>query len=217
MKYIPRPNWSITWSGLEKISFLKNIAQRVQLKHSYTSKYSEGWKIDPDGNKQIQTQKISYGFAPLIGISLTFPKMWDGNLTGSIQYNTTSNYDLGTTTRNITEGFSKDISFTASYSKSGFELPLFGVSLKNDIEVSLSYTTSENSSVIYEMDDFVEDGTPQDGTTRTSIEPRVKYVMSSRVTLSLFYKRTTVEPKGAARIPPTTTNEAGLEVHISIQ
>lgn len=217
MKYIPRPNWSITWSGLEKISFLKDIAQRVQLKHSYTSKYSEGWKIDPDGNKQIQTQKISYGFAPLLGISLTFPKILDGNLTGSIQYNTTSNYDLGTTTRNITEGFSKDISFTASYSKSGFELPLFGLSLKNDIEVSLSYTTSENSSVIYEMDDFKEDGTPQDGTTRTSIEPRVKYVMSSRVTLSLFYKRTTVEPKGAARIPPTTTNEAGLEVHISIQ
>jgi len=217
VKYIPRPNWSITWSGLEKISFLDGIAQRIQIKHAYNSKYAEGWKIDPDGNKQIQTQRISYGFAPLIGISMTFPQILDGNLTGSVQYNTTSNYDLGTTTRNITEGFSKDISFTASYSKSGFELPLFGVSLKNDIEVSLSYTTSENSSVIYEMDDFKEDGTPQDGTTRTSIEPRVKYVMSSRVTLSLFYKRTSVEPKGAARVPPTTTNEAGLEVHISIQ
>lgn len=217
LKYVPRPNWTITWTGLEKISFLKDIAQRVQLKHAYTSKYSEGWKVDPDGNKQIQTQKISYGFNPLVGISLTFTKVLDGNMTGSIQYNTVSNYDLGTTTRNITEGFSKDISFTASYSKSGFEIPLFGLSLKNDIEISLSYTTSENSTVIYEMDEFSEEGTPQDGTTRTSIEPRIKYVMSSRVTLSLFYKRTTVEPKGAARIPPTTTNEAGLEVHISIQ
>lgn len=217
IKYIPRPNWSITWSGLEKLSFLEGIAQRVQLKHAYNSKYAEGWKIDPDGNKQIQTQKISYGFAPLLGLSMTFSEILDGNITGSIQYNTTSNFDLGTTTRNITEGFSKDISFTASYSKSGFELPLFGLSLKNDIEISLSYTTSENSSVIYEMDNFKEDGTPQDGTTRTSIEPRVKYVMSSRVTLSLFYKRTSVEPKGAARVPPTTTNEAGLEVHISIQ
>lgn len=217
IRYIPRPNWSITWSGLEKFSFLKDIAQRVQLKHAYTSKYTEGWKIDPDGNKQIQTQKITYGFAPLVGVSLTFTEIFDGNVTGSVQYNTTSNYDLGTTTRNITEGFSKDISFTASYSKSGFEIPLFGLSLQNDIEISLSYTTSENSTVIYEMDNFNEEGTPQDGTTRTSIEPRIKYVMSSRVTLSLFYKRTSVEPKGAARIPPTTTNEAGLEVHISIQ
>ena len=217
MKYLPRPNWNVTWSGLEKISFLKDIAQRVQLRHAYTSKYTEGWKIDPDGDKQIQTQKISYGFSPLLGISVTLPEMFGGNMTGSIQYNTMSNYDLGTTSRNITEGFSKDISFTASYSKSGFEIPLFGLSLQNDIEISLSYTTSENSTVIYEMDDYNEEGTPQDGTTRTSIEPRIKYVMSSRVTLSLFYKRTTVEPKGAARIPPTTTNEAGLEVHISIQ
>lgn len=217
MKYIPRPNWSITWTGLEKLPLFKEFAQRVQFKHAYNSKYSEGWRIDPDGNKQIQTQKISYGFAPLAGLSITFEKLFDGNLTGSVQYNTTSNYDLGTTTRNITEGFSKDISFTASFSKSGFEIPLFGLSLKNDLEVSLSYTTSENSTIIYEMDNFTEEGTPQDGTTRTSIEPRIKYVMSSRVTVSLFYKRTSIEPKGAARIPPTTTNEAGLEVHISIQ
>ena len=35
--------------------------------------------------------------------------------------------------------------------------------------------------------------------------------------LNDFYKRTSVEPKGASRIPPTTTNEAGLDVHISIQ
>jgi hypothetical protein len=66
-------------------------------------------------------------------------------------------------------------------------------------------------------ENFNEEGKPQDGTTRTTIEPRIKYVMSSRVTLSLFYKRTSVEPEGAARIPPTTTNEAGLDVNISIQ
>jgi cell surface protein SprA len=112
---------------------------------------------------------------------------------------------------------SNDIGFTAGYSKSGFEVPLFGVSLKNDIEFLFSYTSTKNSIVRFEMDSFTEDGIPQDGTTRTTIEPRIKYTISSKVSLSIFYKRSTVEPEGAARIPPTTTNEAGLDVNITIQ
>ncbi|MCH6574967.1 MAG: hypothetical protein IH795_07155, partial [Bacteroidetes bacterium] len=134
-----------------------------------------------------------------------------------VKYSTRSSFDLGITTTNITESFSKDIGFTASYSKSGFELPLFGLSLKNDIEFTLAYTLTQNSVVRYEMDNFNEIGIPQDGTTRTTIEPRIRYTISSKVTLSIFFKRSTVEPEGAARIPPTTTNEAGLDINIVIQ
>jgi hypothetical protein len=85
---------------------------------------------------------------------------------------------------------------------------LFGVSLKNDIEFSLSYTSAKNSTVRYEMTNFTEEGIPQDGTARVTIEPRIKYTISAKVTLSIFYKRSTVEPEGASRIPP----EAGLDV-----
>ena len=109
----------------------------------------------------------------------------------------------------------KKTSFT--FSKSGFSLPIFGINLKNDLEFSFSYTASRNATIIYLMDDFNEKGKPQDGTLRTTLEPRVKYIMSSRITLSIFYRRTKVKPEGASRIPPTTTNEAGLDVHIAIQ
>ncbi len=216
-KYVPRANWRISWRGLEKIGFIKGIAKSLSLTHAYASDYTEGWKIDPDGTKQIQVQKVNYGFAPLVGMNVTFDKLWDGNLTGSVKYSTKSSYNLGVATGNITESFSKDINFTASFSKSGFSLPLFGLDLKNDIEMSLSYTSAKNSTVLYEMERFSENGKPQDGTTRTIIEPRIKYILSSKVTLAIFYKRTTVEPEGASRIPPTTTNEMGLDVHISIQ
>jgi cell surface protein SprA len=216
-KYIPRPNWRITWDGLEKFFLFKQIAKRVSLDHSYSSSYTEGWRLTPDGVQEIQTQRIEYGFAPLVGLNFTFGQLWGGNLTSNIKYSTRTNYDLGISTRNITETYSRDIGITAGYSKSGFELPLFGVSLKNDIEFSFSYTSTQNSIVRYEMNNFTEEGIPQDGTIRTTIEPRIKYTISSKVTLSIFYKRSTVEPEGAARIPPTTTNEAGLDVHISIQ
>jgi cell surface protein SprA len=218
-KYIPRANWRLDWRGLEKFEFIKGIAKSVSLNHAYTSSYTEGWKVDPDGKKQTQTQRINYGFAPLLGMNVTFDNIWSGNLTGAVKYSTKSSFDLGITTRNITESFSRDINITASFSKAGFSLPLFGLDLKNDIEMSLSYTSAQNSVVIFEMEqeDFDEKGKPQDGTTRTIIEPRIKYTLSSKVTLSIFYKRTAVEPEGASRIPPTTTNEAGLDVHIAIQ
>jgi cell surface protein SprA len=215
--YIPRVNWRMSWDGLENFFIFKSIAKRVSLNHEYRSGYTEGWKLTPDGNKEILTQRIDYAFSPLAGFNFTFSDLWGGNLISSVKYSTRTSYDLGTSTRNITETFSRDIGITAGFSKSGFELPLFGVSLKNDIEFTFSYNSTKNSTVIYDMNDFTEEGTPKDGTVRTTFEPRIKYTISSKVTLSIFYRRSSVEPEGAARIPPTTTNEAGLDVHISIQ
>ena len=216
-KYIPRPNWRITWDGLEKILFFKSLAQRISLDHAYSSNYTEGWKLTREGNQEIQTQRVEYGFTPFAGLNITFGELWGGNLTGSVKFSSRTTYDLGVSTSNINETLSRDIGFTASYSKAGFEVPLFGISLKNDVEFLVSYTSTKNSVVRYEMNNFTEEGIPQDGTTRTTIEPRIKYTISSKVTLSIFYKRSSVEPEGAARIPPTTTNEAGLDVNIVIQ
>jgi cell surface protein SprA len=217
MKYIPRPNWHITWNGLQDLFFFKKIADNISLDHSYTSTYTEGWIITPDGQKQMQTQRIEYGFLPLVGLNFTFSQLWNGSLVASIKYSTRTSYDLGISTRNIIESFSKDIGINAGYSKSGFEIPFFGVSLKNDIEFNFSYTKSRTASTIYSMTDFTEAGVPQDGTTRTILGPTVKYTISSRVQLSVFYTRTTVTPEGASRIPPSVQNQAGLDVHITIQ
>jgi cell surface protein SprA len=216
-QYIPRANWRITWDGLEKVLFFKSLAQRISLDHAYSSSYTEGWKLTSEGKEETQTQRIEYGFTPFAGLNITFGQVWGGNMNGSVKFSSRTTYDLGVSTTNINETLSRDIGFTASFSKAGFDVPLFGVSLKNDVEFLISYTSTKNSVVRYEMNNFTEDGIPQDGTTRTTIEPRIKYTISSKVSLSIFYKRSTVEPEGAARIPPTTTNEAGLDVNIVIQ
>ncbi len=215
--FIPRPNWRISWSGLEKLPLLKLIFKRASLNHGYSSNYTEGWKINPDGKTVVQTQRINYAFQPLVGMNITFASLWGGNMSGQIKYGSKTTYDLGVATKTVTEGISRDFNIQLTFSKSGFSLPIFGINLKNDLEFTLSYTNSRNATIIYQMDNFDEKGKPQDGTTRTTLEPRIKYIMSSRITLSIFYRRTKVEPEGASRIPPTTTNEAGLDVHISIQ
>jgi len=216
--YIPRPNWSITWDGLEKLWPFKYVADKVSLDHAYSSSYTEGWYIDPNGNKVTQSQQINYAFAPLIGLNMTFGKLWGGDLTGTIKYATSSTFALGLSTLNVSQSATKDIGLSASYHKAGFELPIFGVSLKNDIEFTFAYTYSLNSTVLYDFTQspFSDAGTPQDGQTRVSIEPRVKYTISSKITISIFYTRTTVQPEGQSNVIPTTSNSAGLDVHLAI-
>jgi cell surface protein SprA len=214
--YIPRPNWTITWDGLEKYWPFKSIAEKVSLDHSYNSSYTEGWYIDPNGNKVTQQQQINYAFAPLIGLNMTFGKLWNGSLSGSIKYATSSTFILGLSSLNMTQTASRDIGVSATYSKSGFEFPLFGISLKNDVDFTFSYTYSENSTVLFDMTNFTDGGTLQDGQTRITIEPRVKYTISSKVSLSIFYTRTTVQPAASSTLLPTTDNQAGLDVHIAI-
>ena len=66
-------------------------------------------------------------------MNFTFADLWGGNIISSVKYSTTTSYDLGITTKAIIETFSSEIGITAGYSKSGFERPLFGLFLKNDI------------------------------------------------------------------------------------
>ena len=217
MKYIPRPNWAFTWQGLEKFP-LFSFAKRASIMHTYNSNYREGWRISPEGKLEIQQQSIDFSFTPLLGITLSFDGILGGTLNTSVKYNTKSVYTFaaGSATTNITLGLQNDMDFSASFLKSGFEIPLFGVALKNDIEFSISYTSGRTSNILYRMEKFRDDGEPVDGTIRTKISPRVKYNMSQKVNISVFYERTTVEPEGASRTPPITTNLAGIDVEIRI-
>jgi cell surface protein SprA len=214
--YIPRPNWSITWDGLEKLWPFKLFCEKVSFDHAYTSSYTEGWQLDQNGNRVTQSQQVNYGFAPLIGLDMTFGKVWNGSLSGNIKYSTNTSFTLGLSSLNITQAASRDIGISATYTKQGFELPLFGVALKNDIAFTFSYTYSDQSDVLYDMTQFTDSGTPQDGQTRITIEPQIKYTISSKVTLSIFYTRTSVVPAASSTVLPTTSNQAGLDVHIAI-
>ncbi len=215
-KYIPRPNWSITWDGLEKYSIFSSFATRVSLQHSYQSSFSRAWRLNPDGVEETQSQRVNYGFQPLIGMNITFKQWGGGNLGGQFKIGSTVAYDMSVQSNKISETFSRDISFSINYTKSGFDFPFLGISLKNDLNVSLSYTQVKNSTIVYDMLAFKEQGTPQDGTIRTTLEARIRYVVSSRLTMAIYYRRTKVEPEGASKIPPTTTNEAGLNINLTI-
>jgi len=93
------------------------------------------------------------------------------------------------------------------------------VSLSNDIDISFSYGCSKNNRRDLDLKkEFKKDGDPLEGTIRTSMEPRIRYILSARVTASVYYKYTKLKPDaGGSRIPGSTINEGGLDIRVQIQ
>jgi cell surface protein SprA len=220
-QFYPRVNWTFRWDGLEKLPMFAGFASRVSLDHAYSSSYARNFRNLPGGGGEVtDNQRVSYAFNPLVGVNVTFKELFKGNFGGNLRYSTQTSYDLNPSSRNIIEGLTQEISLTASYSRKGFEIPLFGLALNNDVDVSFSYSVSKNSRRTYEVAklEFDTEGAPLEGSTRTVIEPRIKYVLSSRVNASVYYRHTKITPDDSgSRIPGQTINEAGLDVHISIR
>ena len=85
--------------------------------------------------------------------------------------------------------------------------------------VSFTYTLSKKSQRLHvpSLLSTNQEGNPIGGSTRTQMEPRLRYVLSSRVTAALYYRLSQITPDAqGSSIVGTTTNEAGLDIHISI-
>lgn len=220
-QYYPRVNWNLRWDGLEKLPLFAGFATRVSLEHGYSSTYNRQFENRPLGGGERTTgQRVTYGFAPLVGMNFTFKELLKGSFGATLRFNSSTSYDLATSSPTIVEQLTQEISVVANYSRRGFEIPFFGLSLNNDLDVSTSYSLSKSSNVTYDVAklDVNTTGTPREGSTRTVLEPRIKYTLSSRVTASVYYKLTKVTPDDTgSRIPGSTINEAGLDIHIAIQ
>jgi len=217
---LPRPNWTIRWEGLEKFPVFNIFAARASFDHSYTSGYKRRWRISPTGEEVTENQQVTYGFSPLIGLNLQFKDFIKGNFGATFRYGITTSYDLQPAAQNIQENDVTDITISANYSRQGFEIPFFGLSLSNDLDISFSYGYSRNSRRLYDMKEvnFRKEGTPMEGSSRTILEPRIRYILSSRVTASIYYKYSKTKPDaGGSKIPGQTINEGGLDVRVAIQ
>jgi len=219
--YYPRVNWTFRWDGLEKLPLFQGFVSRLSLDHSYTSTFNRQFENTPGGGgERTDGERVAYGFTPLVGANFTFKELLKGSFGANLRYNTNTSYDLSVSSNNIVETLTQEISFTASYSRKGFEIPFFGLSLSNDVDVSFTYSISRNSRNTYDVStlDVNVQPIPLEGSTRTQMEPRIKYVLSQRVTASVYYRYTRVNPDFAgSSIPGTTENEAGLDIHIAIQ
>ena len=134
------PNWTIRYSGLSKLTWVKGLFKSFNLNHSYKSIYSVGsyasyssWmeymgdlgyvkaadgSYTPSSRYNISTVSINEAFSPLLGVDMTF----NNNMTCKVEYRTTRVLNLSMTSVQINESSSKDWVIGMGYKINNFNL-----------------------------------------------------------------------------------------------
>jgi len=163
---IPKPDWSVRWSGLEnKIPFIGKYASHISLTHQYKSSYQIGWNFYNDagstvtgnlGNYTVQSIRDPYeasainitkNFSPMIGLNIT----WKNNVGTNLEYDYSKITSLSFTGPTVEDRISKGLKLTMNYTKRGFRLPFIFNRLKNTLDISFTLNYLEDITVPYNL------------------------------------------------------------------
>ena len=145
------PNWSLRYTGLGKLPWLRDHFKSITLRHGYKSVFAVGSYASystfqeymnglgfisdastgnpiPNSMYNISTVSINESFSPLIGFDLTL----QNNMTCKLEYRTTRVLSLSMTSIQINEALSKDWVVGMAYKISNFNL--FGSSTSRKIK-----------------------------------------------------------------------------------
>jgi len=214
----PFPSWTLSLSGVEKFEMFTNLAQSITIESGYSSEYRKLLSFDGLNPEYVSAQAVTSGFTPLIGVNVNFKPIQEGTFTASFKLSKTNNFNMEPNNAKLTNTSTNDIAINASYTKSGFNLPLFGLSLENNLTIAFSYTRTKNDPIVYSFLNGLWESNTQNGSTSTTLNPSIQYNLSRSVTMQLFYKYTKIEPTGDNILITTrTSNEAGLNIRLQIQ
>ena len=235
--YLPKPNWGLTYNGINLIPGMDKIFRSLTIRHAYTGSLSVGnfssmllYK-DPLGVNYpgfidtttgnfvpyfaVPTITISEQFAPLISMDMQFVN----NLQTSFEYNKSRTLSLSLTDYQMTEMRTTQFTFKFGWRKQGVPLP-FNIQLGksaspnkkgNDLTLHIDMSLADNQTVNHYLDQ--ENAIITGGQRVVRISPSVDVVLSNRVNLKLYYDRTRTVPKISTSVPITTVS-AGLQVRI---
>src|SRR5262249_25872610 len=63
-QYVPRPNWSVRWDGIEKFINFGGVIDRMSFEHAYSSSFRRDFRGDIYGGERTDVERVQYGFAP---------------------------------------------------------------------------------------------------------------------------------------------------------
>ena len=205
---IPLPGWRITYNGLNRLSFLKDIFTSISITHGYRSTYTINsftsniaYSINRSARDQnndffpqyqISFLNISEYFDPLLGINVRFKN----NVLASVLYNKNRVISFSVANSQLSEIFNTELVAGAGYHAKNFRLPFkvngSTVVLKNDLNLKLDLAIRDSKSLIYQLD--VPTGTVAGGLKNISIRPSIDYNLSREFNFRIYYDTNTTKP-----------------------
>lgn len=239
----PMPNWNVTWDGLGKIPALKKYFRGIIIRHGYRSTYNvAGFNnnvlFNPTVGDIIQDQRIvgspggslrtnnfapyyninavsiSESYSPLIKIEFQFVK---AGLSTNIETKRDKNTSLNIGGLQIIETKGQEYVFGFGYPIPKLKIPkvrIQGKALESTLNTRVDFSFRKNVSVIRSLTEGTS--VPTGGTNIITMRSSADYMLTSNVTIRLFYDWIRTRPQTSASFPTSSVN-AGFSLRINFQ
>lgn len=232
------PNWSVTYSGLSKLPFIKKHFKSFNIRHAYKSVYSigsfntfnsymefmngRGFIEDvtngnpvPSSMFNIGSVSINESFAPLAGVDMTFKN----GVSARFEYRKTRVLTLSTTAVQLVETTSDDITAGTGYKITGVKL--FGAStgtgkkqVSNDLNLSADFSLRNQNALCRNLRESSTQATSGNRAVKMSLQ--ADYTYSRMLTLNFYYDYQSNFPLVSTSSYPTSTHDAGITLKFSL-
>jgi len=215
-KYIPIPNWRITYDGLEKIPILNRAFKKISLNHAYrstfnVSSFTTNLFYLPDGTArnvennfiselQISSVSISEQFGPLLGVDITL----ENNILVKVEYKKDRNASLSMANNQITEVKGNELSIGSGYTFRQVRIPFIKRRVQSDIDTRIDFSVRNNNTIIRKIVEGVNQLTS--GQRIFSVKFTADYKISTKLNFRLFYDYIATNPLISTTFPTTNTN-----------
>ncbi|MDZ7742343.1 MAG: cell surface protein SprA [Bacteroidota bacterium] len=233
---IPLPNWRITYTGLTKISILKEYFRKISISHAYRSSYSVGGFTQYTEYKEvdgypstlfansknyipkydISAISIMEQFAPLFGIDVTM----NNNVSSRFEYKKSRNLTFSFINNQLTEvqtnefilglGYKiKDVSFSFVSQGGGGT----GKRVRSDLDLRADFSIRSNKTLLRRVDEDVNQVSA--GQKVISINTTADYQINQRFNIRLFFDKVINNPFVSNQYRNSTTN-AGISIRFTL-
>lgn len=234
-----RPNWSVNYNGLNKLSFVKRWIKTATLTHAYRSTFSIGGyttssQYDYLGESndgfsyvryelqsnflpkfEINSITINEQFSPLIGLDLT----WNNSLITKFEMKKTRTLALGFSNNQLNENKSNEYVIGTGYRIKDVQITLKQIgaggkskNYKSDINIRVDLSIRNSLTLIRKLEEGVT--MPTAGQTNITIKTSADYTLSDRFIIKVFYDKTITNPKISTTY---RTSQANFGVSIRFQ
>jgi cell surface protein SprA len=231
---IPYPNWRLTYNANQGIPSLRKYFQSFNITNGYRSGYSiagfltdmnyvdvggfpasvnEAGDFIPENRMDIIV--LTEQFQPLIGFDMTMKN----SMLARFGYSKTRSLALSFVNNQVTEMHSNEMVIGTGYRFKSVPFKVKSLStgktvvLKSDINVKLDFSIRDNITVLRPIEN--NNNQVSTGTRQTSINASADYMVSSKMTVRVFYDQTLSKPHVSSQIPTSNIN-AGLSLRFTL-
>ena len=232
------PNWSLTYGGLSKLPFFESHFKSFNLRHAYKSVYAignyntynsymefmngRGFIQDvttgapvPSSMYNIGSVSINESFAPLAGVDMTFKN----NITARLEFRKTRVLTLSTTSVQLVETNSDDITAGGGYKITGLQIlgarPGTGRNrVSNDLNMSADFSYRNQNALCRNITDGSTQAT--NGNRALKLSFQADYTYSRMLTLNFYYDYQSNFPLVSTSAYPTSTHDCGFTLKFTL-